>query len=271
MEPLQILPSTTSHRHEALIPSLELFARLGFADLDLNLNHLVEGRAELEPVKGALAANGQRVWIASGGYCDFFDAPPKIDETFASVERQVALARAFGVDRMRLFFGRLPVASCTPAAIALAAANIRRVADRDPDLLFMFENHDGASSRPEVCRAIVEGVDRPNVRITFDPINFEHRGVQTMPALRAILPWIAHVHLKGYLRPRQGADGHDGEFCGFGEGDVDLRDAIRALLADGYRGAFTVEYEGRGDRTLRLYESVRRAQAELAALVAPLR
>ena len=93
-----VLPSTTSHKHEALIPTLDLFARLGFTDLDLNLNHIVERGAGVDEIRSTLDANDQRVWIASGGWCDFFDEGVKAGETEASVERQIALARRLGVD-----------------------------------------------------------------------------------------------------------------------------------------------------------------------------
>ncbi|HEX7138452.1 MAG TPA: sugar phosphate isomerase/epimerase, partial [Vicinamibacterales bacterium] len=254
----QILPSTTSHKHEPLVPTLDVFARLGLKDLDLNLNHLVEGRAAAHDVRAALARNGQHVWMVSGGWCDFFDAEPEIERTMDSVERQVALARNFGVDRLRLFFGRLPADDWTPEVRARAASNIARLADRHPHMHFWFENHDGASSRPEICRAILEEVARPNVRLVFDPINFEHRGVRTMDALRELEPHIAHVHLKGRA---------NGSFCGFGEGEVDLTPPLEVLLSGGYDGGFTVEYEGPGDRTLRLYQSVVRARAAVESLM----
>jgi sugar phosphate isomerase/epimerase len=262
MRPLHVLPSTTSHKHEALLPTLDVFARLGFLDLDLNLNHLVERGTKLDDVQRRLAANGQRAWIASGGWCDFFDAPPAIAGTVASVDRQASLAHALGAARLRLFFGRLPLAECSRDRIEHAAANIRGAADRHPDLLLMFENHDGASSSPDVCRAILERVDRPNVGVTFDPINFVHRGVDPMDALSRLARFVVHVHLKGYAA---------GTFCGFGEGEVDLRPVLFALVDSGYRGAFTVEYEGAGDRTVRLFESIRRAELEIAALAAPIR
>ena len=81
----QILPSTTSHKHEALVPALDVFARLGFVDLDLNLNHIIEGRADEDEVRDALARNGQRVWMVSGGWCDFFDAGEHLERTMESV------------------------------------------------------------------------------------------------------------------------------------------------------------------------------------------
>jgi sugar phosphate isomerase/epimerase len=255
--PYQILPSTTSHKAEALIPALDVFARLGLTDLDLNLNHIVERGTSAADVRAAIAANGQRVWIASGGWCDFFDEEPDIQRTLESVDRQVALTREFGVDRLRLFFGRMPIERWSPATRAAAAENIRGLGKRYPDIAFVFENHDGASSNPDVCGAILEDVGLPNVRLTFDAINFEHRGVKTMDALRRLQRLVGHVHLKGY----------DGEhFCEFGQGTVDLQPALETLIGGGYRGAFTVEYEGAGDRTLRLFTSVQRARAVIARL-----
>lgn len=253
----QILPSTTSHKAEALIPALDVFARLGFTDLDLNLNHIVERGTAADDVRAALTANGQRLWIASGGWCDFFDGPPDIRKTFDSVDRQVALTREFGVDRLRLFYGRMPYSQWSASTRATAVTNIQRIATKHPDITFVFENHDGASSNPDVCGAILEDVNLPNVRHTFDAINFEHRGVRTMDALRRLQRLIGHVHLKGY----------DGEhFCEFGQGTVDLNPMLEALIAGGYRGAFTVEYEGAGDRTLRLYTSVQRARSVIGRL-----
>jgi len=257
--PFQILPSTTSHKAEALIPSLEVFARLGLTDLDLNLNHIIERGTSPGEVRAALAANGQRVMIASGGWCDFFDEQPEIQKTIDSVDRQVALTREFDVDRLRLFYGRMPEAQWSAATRATAVENVRSIGARYPDITFLFENHDAASSNPDVCGSILEGVNLPNVRHTFDAINFEHRGVKTMDALRRLQPLVGHVHLKGY----------DGEhFCEFGEGTVDLDPMLESLVRSGYRGGFTVEYEGAGDRTLRLYTSVQRARSVIARLTA---
>jgi len=254
MQPFQIVPSTTSHKREPLVPTLEIFARLGFHDLDLNLNHLIERGEPIGTVQRALADHGQRVRIVSGGWCDFFDDEPKIQETFASVDRQIALVRTLGADTLRLFFGRLEYERYSPAARARIAANVRTLARRHDGIRFVLENHDGASSYPRVCREVLEAVDRPNVRLNFDPINFEHRGVNSLAAVRELQPLIAHVHLKGY---------EHGRFCEFGVGDVDLTPVLEALLAGGYRGGFTVEYEGTFDRTLRLFEGMRHARAAL--------
>ena len=254
----RVLASTTSHKKEPLLPTLEIFGRLGLCDLDINLHHLLEEGVPVGDVARAVAANGQRVWVVSGGWCDFFHGPPAIDGTWQSIERQVQIARRLDVGTLRLFFGRLTEAAYGPAPLDRIGGNLRTLSERYPDMRFVFENHDGASLVPAVCRAVLERADRANIRMNFDPVNFERAGVGSTDALAAVRSFVAHVHLKGLER---------GEYCEFGAGDVDLTPLLRSLVDAGYRGQFTVEYEGKLDGTLRLYQSVQRARAVVETLL----
>jgi sugar phosphate isomerase/epimerase len=253
-----VLTSTTSHKKEPLLPTLEIFARLGLRDVDINLHHILEAGTPAEEVAAALAANGQRAWVVSGGWCDFFHAAPEIDRTFASVDRQVAIARTLGVTTLRLFFGRLARERYDAAALATVAGNLQTLSARYSEMLFVFENHDGVSLVPEMCAEVFARTDRPNIRMNFDPINFEKAGVSAAHALKTVAPFVAHAHLKGL---------ENGDYCEFGTGDVDLTPVLRALISGGYDGRFSVEYEGRFDGTLRLYQSVQRARRVVDALV----
>jgi sugar phosphate isomerase/epimerase len=244
----RLLASTTSHKKEPLLPTLEVFACLGLRDLDLNLHHLVEAGTAVEAVAGAIATGGQRVWVVSGGWCDFFHRAPRIEDTFRSIDRQVVIAKRLG---------RLERDEYSPVYLGIIAENLGRLSDCHPDMSFVFENHDGASLVPEICREVLQRVDRPNIRMNFDPINFERAGVASTAALAALRPFVAHVHLKGLER---------GELCEFGAGDVDLTPLLRSLVGNGYAGRFTVEYEGKFDGTLRLYQSVQRARAVVEGL-----
>jgi sugar phosphate isomerase/epimerase len=250
--PPRVLTSTTSHKREPLLPTLEIFSRLDLRDLDLNLHHILEGGVAVESIAEAIGDRGQRVWVVSGGWCDFFHRAPQSDDTDRSVARQVAIARVLGAGQLRLFFGRLRHEDYTPSHFGTVCENLHRLSDRHPDIVFNFENHDGASLHPEVCRDILARVNRPNIRMNFDPINFERAGVSGMAALDVVHAVVGHVHLKG-LDHR--------EYCEFGVGDVDLTPVLQGLVAYGYRGGFTVEYEGPYDGTLRLYQSVHRARA----------
>lgn len=253
----RVLASTTSHKREPLLPTLEVFGRLDLRDIDLNLHHIIEEGVAVDTVKDAAAANNLRIWIVSGGWCDFFHAPPQADETDRSVARQVEIAQRLGATQLRLFFGRLKYDAYSTTAGDIACRNLRRLSDRHPDMLFNFENHDGASLHPEVCAEILERVGRPNIRMNFDPINFERAGVGAGAALDKVHEFIGHVHLKGLER---------GRFCEFGVGDVDLLPVLQALDSYGYRGGFSVEYEGPHDGTLRLYQSVARARTAVRPL-----
>jgi sugar phosphate isomerase/epimerase len=253
----RVLTATTSHKKEPLVPTLDVFARLGLRDLDLNLHHLIEEHVPVDTVAGAAAAGDQRIWVVSGGWCDFFHRPPRLDETWRSIARQVAIAQRLDVRWLRLFFGRLAADACDAAALDTIVGNLRELSDRHPGMTFVFENHDGASLVPAICRTVLERVGRANIRMNFDPINFERAGVPCMRALAEVRPFVAHVHLKGLDR---------GSFCEFGAGDVDLMPVLQSLADSGYRGRFTIEYEGPFDGTLRLYQSVQRARAVVEAL-----
>ena len=254
---LRVLTSTTSHKREPLLPTLEVFARLGLRDLDLNLHHFIEGDTPVEAVAAAVSARGQHVQVVSGGWCDFFHRSPGIDETFQSIDRQLHIARRLNVGMLRLFFGRLARDAYGPAARDVITRNLRELSDRHPTTTFVFENHDAASLVPEICREILDDVDRPNIRMNFDPVNFARAGVDALTALGVVRPFVAHVHLKGL---------DHGEFCEFGAGDVDLTPVLQSLVDGGYMGRFSVEYEGRLDGTLRLYQSVQRARAVIEAI-----
>jgi sugar phosphate isomerase/epimerase len=253
--PPRVLASTTSHKREPLMPTLEIFGRLGLHDVDLNLHHIIEEGESAADVARAVAAHHLRLWVLSGGWCDFFKRGQEADATFTSVARQVSIAGALGVGCLRLFFGRLAYSDYSPAARDAACANLSRLSDLHPHLLFVFENHDGASLHPEVCAELLERAARPNIRMNFDPINFAKAGVDPMAALRTVRAFVGHVHLKGLRH---------GEYCEFGEGDVDVGQIVQSLIDSGYRGSFTVEYEGPRDGTLRLYRSVERARTLVA-------
>ena len=254
----RVLASTTSHKRESLLPTLAVFAKLGMTDLDLNLHPFIEAGVTASEAAEAIAAHGHRVWAASGGWCDFFQGPPAVEKTFESVAKQMATLERLGVHQLRLFFGRRTFFDYTRVAHELACRNLLRLSTDYPDTMFVFENHDGASLHPEVCAEILDHVNRPNIRMMFDPINFAKVHVEPMRALELLSPFVAHVHLKGLK---------DGQFCEFGEGQVDLTPIVKTLVDGGYPGSFSVEYEGPDDPTVRLFQSYARAKSLLNRLM----
>jgi hypothetical protein len=94
---VQVLTSTTSHKRELLLPSLEVFARLGLRDIDLNLHHILELNTPVREVVRTASGAGITFHAASGGWCDFFHEAPQVDDTFRSVAHQVNICGQLGV------------------------------------------------------------------------------------------------------------------------------------------------------------------------------
>ena len=124
--PPRVLASTTSHKREPLLPTLEIFSRLDLRDIDLNLHHILEEGVPVESISDLAAARGLRVWIVSGGWCDFFNSPPQSDDTDRSVARQVDIAHRLGATQLRLFFGRLKFEDYGPGPFETICRNLLR-------------------------------------------------------------------------------------------------------------------------------------------------
>ena len=109
------------------------------------------------------------IWCPAAGAISSIERRRSSD-TFASVSRQVAIA-----NRAR----RLARCGCSSAGSGArtirgrrqtwCARNLSRLSDAHPGFVFVFENHDGASLDPVVCREILDRVARPNIRMNFDP------------------------------------------------------------------------------------------------------
>src|SRR5690348_3075367 len=134
----RVIPSTTSHKREPVETTFEVFARLGWRDLDVNLWPFMEEGVAVETAAGAAARHGQRVDMCSGGWCDFFEPAPAADATWASVARQVLFARALGATHLRLFFGRVGAAEYSRVHFDRACQHLRRLSEAYGDITFVF-------------------------------------------------------------------------------------------------------------------------------------
>ena len=75
--------------------------------------------------------------------------------------------------------------------------------------------------------------------IVFDPSHYHLRGDSVVKAYGALSHRVVHVHTKDAK-----GDPEDFEFPPLGEGEVDFDGLLGAIVADGYDGYISVEYEG---------------------------
>jgi len=234
----QLCFSTTSHKYENNEDVFRLFNNNDLRYIEYNLTPIMDGKIKADLVQKLLKKYNLIVKVIGGGWCDFFYSGKKIVDTFNSIKMQINIAEILDCKSIRLFFGRGKYGSINQEVLDTIVMNISYIAEKYPDVNFYFENHDGASLVPKFCLDVMEKINRPNVKLNFDPINFEKAGINSNIAYNLLKNHISHVHLKGLL---------SGSYCGYGYGDVKLDDIIKDLINSNYKNIFTIEYEGPGN------------------------
>lgn len=121
--------------------------------------------------------------------------------------------------------------------------------------------------QPDHMRQIVEGVDHPAFRLTFDTGNFAMGGQDPLAAFADLAPFVTHVHLKD-VAPRNAGNATQYSEVAIGAGMLDFGAFFRALRARAYQGFLSVECAGAGGRAAKeemISTSVRNTRAFLAS------
>lgn len=114
------------------------------------------------------------------------------------------------------------------------------------------EDHGFFMNSSERVRRLIYAVGRANFRMTLDVGNFLCVDEDPLMATRASLPQASFVHLKDfYVRRKEPGPGWlrtlGGQFIRgsvFGYGDLDTRAILESVVASGYDGYVSLEYEG---------------------------
>ena len=137
---------------------------------------------------------------------------------------------------------------------------VRRVCDRAARHGQTFALETG-QERAEVLLRFMHAVDRPNLRINFDPANMILYGTgDPVEALKLLGRHVVSVHAKDGDWPPKDIPGALGKERPLGQGSVGIERWIRALGEVGFRGPLNVEREAE-DRAQRLVDI--RAAVEL--------
>ena len=95
-----------------------------------------------------------------------------------------------------------------------------------------------------VLSAFIRDVDRPNLRINFDPANLILYGTgEPIAALQALAPLVVSVHCKDGDWPPAGVHGALGSEKALGKGSVGIPRFVETLRELGFRGPLNVERE----------------------------
>jgi L-ribulose-5-phosphate 3-epimerase len=259
-------------------PDLETAARamadIGMTGAELRMvfgkNVVDLSDAELDRATGILRGHGlEIVSIASPLFkCVLPEAPP-VDGRF---QQDIFASQHSFEDQPRLAARTLEIARRTGARIVrvfsywrtvrpercfarVVEALDRLAADAGPlGIVIAIENEPACNVATSVEAAcVLAALDRPNVRVVWDPANALMSGEEPYPhGYESIPPGrIAHVHVKDCRRTG------DGLVWGpIGEGLVDWPGQLAALARDGYRGWLSVETHWTGPEGDKLQASL---------------
>ncbi|GAC1516742.1 MAG: hypothetical protein NVS1B4_13540 [Gemmatimonadaceae bacterium] len=195
---------------------------------------------------------------------DQFGADFTFEQQDELLERGIALARAFNTRYVRIFdFWRLddqePYREAIDDRIRQAAIKVGK-----KGITLTLENEFACNTATgiEVGR-LLRAVKVPSLMVNWDPGNAASRGENPFPDGYAAIPKerIGHVHCKDVIRMPDGKT----EWAAMGRGVVDWVGQYRALKADGYRGAISLETHWRGAASPE--ESTRQSMAGLKDLL----
>jgi sugar phosphate isomerase/epimerase len=146
-------------------------------------------------------------------------------------KRWVDFAVLAGAPHMRIFGGGLPRGAREQDLIPRVADGMHALADYagNNGILLGIENDFGVTASPEQVLHYIKTVNSPWLGANLDTYNSR---ADSYEVIAMLLPYATHIHLK--------PDAHDAQ------GRVvplDLPRALRQIVAGGYRGSISIEYE----------------------------
>lgn len=223
--------------------ALGVCAELGVRTADLRVvgdeSVVLAGAAEVAAIRALLERAGVAVAAISSPFlkCDLWaesDADgPVARAQWDLFERSLAVAQALGAPVVRAFscWRVADPAAARPAILAALDTAARRATAAGLRLALENEHTCNVATGVETRWYL----DRlPALSVLWDPGNEAAFGSAPFPAgYDAVRGRVAHVHVKDVAA--------DGTFTRAGAGTIPYADQVRALAADGYDGALTVE------------------------------
>jgi sugar phosphate isomerase/epimerase len=156
-------------------------------------------------------------------------------------------AARLGVGSIACHIGCVPEDPAHPDYAAVRDM-VRRVCDRAAGHSQTFALETGQEPAQVLLR-FFKDVDRPNLRINFDPANMILYGTgDPIEALRTLAPHVVSVHCKDGDWPPKGVPGALGTERPLGAGSVGIERFVATLRAIGFRGTLNVEREAEDQR-----------------------
>ncbi|MBR5743341.1 MAG: sugar phosphate isomerase/epimerase, partial [Clostridia bacterium] len=162
------------------------------------------------------------------------------EETLRDGRDLIDLCSSDGIGLIRVFPNEVFPDEDEKEALAYIASGLSALASyaEGKNVEILMEVH-GNMTNLDRIRTISEAVPSPAFGILWDVAHTDKEYKDDFARFyRPILPRIRHVHIKDHIRLEKGT-----KLVDVGKGEVPLRAITESLLADGYDGFFSLEWE----------------------------
>ena len=156
--------------------------------------------------------------------------------------RFIELAAALGAPYVRVFGNKFAAGVPREEMLAHIARGLRELGEyaRPRGVSVLLESH-GDFTDSATLRELLERADSPAVALLWDAHHtFVQSREQPEETVRQLGRWIRHTHLKDSVPA-----GTDRRYVLTGSGEVPVQRQVQALVASGYTGAYSFEWEKR--------------------------
>lgn len=177
-----------------------------------------------------------------------FGADFSFDQQDQLLDRSIAMAKAFGTNRVRCFdFWRLGDPTPHRAAMNQQLLTAAEKAGKRGAILVLENEPSCNTGTGAEAAKVLEAVQSPYLMLNWDAGNAAERGETPYPDGYNLLPKnrIGHCHCKDAVKKPDGSY----EWAAMGRGIIDWVGQFRAFMRDGYRQAVSLETHWRGAGT----------------------
>ena len=237
--------------------ALEAAREVGVSTVQLQYPAHLDSDEGIQQIKDAVAATGIEITTVFCGFPgESYDDIPTVRDTVglvpqstrasrvAAIESISQFAQKLGVDRIAVHIGFMPEDETDPRYIELFDITGKILDDlKARGQVLALET--GQETAAHLAR-FIRDLKRDNLRVNFDPANMILYGNDNpIEALPLLAQWIDGVHCKDGTWPTETDKlGHE---TPLGEGDVNIPEWIKQLLATGFTGPLTIEREISGE------------------------
>ena len=221
---------------ETLDPTgmMNLLAEMGLSSIDIFQHHVAQWG--IESLREGLADSGLdcSCFYIKGDLLATGEEREKVDEDFA---RGIDAAKALGAPLIFTYGTQHTHEGADAREAYIGALRERNRQVLDSGMTLAIENAGMLARTPEHLLAIIEVLGDEGLRLCPDVGNFSIWGIDEVDAIRRLLPWTAHVHLKDLAAKWVGDPQGRGASAVLGHGVTPIEEITAVLQAKAWEGA----------------------------------